>query len=98
MKPFSKWTIEEVEEEFQIVLEQTSERLKTWMEVQSLPSETEEKSIALLGEKLRASVWDWNEEELKIYVTIQAGKQDGRGSLEKHGARHQEWKCHACER
>ncbi|MBF0227439.1 MAG: hypothetical protein HQK76_18495 [Desulfobacterales bacterium] len=66
MKPFSKWTIEEVEDEFEIVLDRQSDMLKKWMTIYSNPSEKDEKALNVLCEKLKDYVWDWNDEELKI--------------------------------
>jgi len=70
MKSFSKWTIEEVEETFHLVLQKHHERLITWMTPQISPSETEEQQLTQLSEKLLDHVWDWNEEELKVYFII----------------------------
>ncbi len=70
MKSFSKWTIEDVEETFHLELHQHHEHLKTWMTSQLIPSEKEESQLTQLREKLLAHVWDWNEEELKVYFII----------------------------
>ncbi len=68
MKSFSKWTIEDVEETFNLVLYQHLEQLEIWMKP-ATPSEEEQKLIPL-REKLLEHVWDWNEEELKVYFII----------------------------
>ena len=36
----------------------------------SAPSDTEKQQLQLLQEKLLDNVWDWNEEELKVYFII----------------------------
>ncbi len=66
MKPFSKWTIEEVEDEFHVVLHKQSDLLEKWMAPRSQPSKEEEKVLSELSETLQDRVWDWNEDELKI--------------------------------
>ena len=66
MKSFSKWTIEEVDDEFQLVSEEQSETLNRWLTVQTPPDDAEGQVLDVLGRKLREHVWDWNEEELKI--------------------------------
>jgi hypothetical protein len=70
MKSFSKWTIEEVEETFHLILQKHHEQLNAWMTPQISPSETEKQQLMQLSEKLLDHVWDWNEEELKVYVII----------------------------
>ncbi len=67
MKSFSKWTIEEVEEEFGIIPHKQSDTLKRWMNVTSQPSREENNILRELSEKLQDRVWDWNKDELKIY-------------------------------
>jgi hypothetical protein len=69
MKSFSKWTIEDVEETFNLVLDKHLEELKVWMKPAMLLSE-EELELKPLCEKLVDHVWDWNEEELKVYFII----------------------------
>ena len=70
MKPFSKWTIEEIEDTFHLVLQKQDEELQRWMEPYPLPSETERRQLQALQEKLLDNVWDWNEEELKVYFIV----------------------------
>jgi len=70
MKSFSKWTIEEVEDTFNLVLQKQHEPLNAWMTPQFSPSKTEEQQLTQLSEKLLDHVWDWNEEELKVYFII----------------------------
>ncbi|WPD24892.1 MAG: hypothetical protein SD837_10065 [Candidatus Electrothrix scaldis] len=67
MKSFSKWTIEEVEETFHIVQQKQYQQLEQWMTPVSAPSNAEKQQLQRLQEKLLDNVWDWNEEELKIY-------------------------------
>ncbi len=66
MKTFSKWTIEEVEERFQIVSVNKSDLLENWLGFTSELSQEEEKLLNVLCKKLQSRVWDWNEEELKV--------------------------------
>ncbi len=65
MKTFSKWTIAEVEDTFNLVMRKQYECLKQWQSVTVKPAAEEEKLLAGLSEKLRDHVWDWNEGELK---------------------------------
>ena len=66
MKHFSKWTIEEAEDEFHIVLQSGNDMLTEWMSSYPQPSDEEKQILDGLCGKLRNRVWDWNEEELKI--------------------------------
>ncbi|MCB1190829.1 MAG: hypothetical protein H7A23_07890 [Leptospiraceae bacterium] len=70
MKPFAKWTIEEVEETFHIELQKNHKLLKDWIEASGILPSQEETELAKLQEKLLDHVWDWNEEELKVYFII----------------------------
>lgn len=70
MKPFSKWTIEEVEEAFQLAPQKHLRGLQAWMTSSASPSPDEQSQLARLQEKLQDRVWDWNEEELKVYFII----------------------------
>ncbi len=70
MKSFSKWKIEEVEEVFHIVQQKQNEQLEQWMTPVPAPSDIEKQQLLLLQEKLLDNVWDWNEEELKVYFII----------------------------
>jgi hypothetical protein len=70
VKSFSKWTIEEVEETFHIVLQKHYEPLKAWMTPLMSLSEAETQQLTQLQEKLLDHVWDWNEEELKVYFIM----------------------------
>jgi hypothetical protein len=67
MKSFSKWTIEEVENRFQIIPTNKSNTLNNWLTETYAPSQEEEKLLDELCEKLQNRVWDWNEEELKVF-------------------------------
>jgi len=66
MKPFSKWTIEEVENRFQIIPVSKSNTLDKWLSETYAHSQEEEKLLDELCEKLKDRVWDWSEEELKV--------------------------------
>jgi len=66
MKPFSKWTIEEVEDTFHVVLQKQSDILKEWLKIRSPPSPEQEKQLDMLREKLLDHAWDWNELELTV--------------------------------
>jgi hypothetical protein len=70
VKSFSKWTIEEVEETFHVVQQRKDDQLELWMTPVSAPSDTEKQQLQLLQEKLLDNVWNWNEEELKVYFII----------------------------
>ncbi len=65
MKSFSKWTIAEVEETFNIVIQKHHECLTQWFADIAVPSPAEENWLTELKEKLQDHVWDWNESELK---------------------------------
>jgi len=67
MKSFSKWSTEEVEEEFQLVFQPESQAFQDWLQVSTEISSEEASFLHQLSRKLRYSVRDWNEEELKIY-------------------------------
>lgn len=67
MKPFSKWTKEEVEEEFHLTSVPQHLLLQQWLSVSSSVSADEERRLRQLSQKLLTHVHDWNEEELKIY-------------------------------
>lgn len=66
MKEFSKWTIEEVEETFQLKEVEQSQWLDAWQQVEISLTPPEEDGLRELGDRLRHHVLDWNEEELKI--------------------------------
>ncbi|MEM7535960.1 MAG: hypothetical protein AAF639_27515 [Chloroflexota bacterium] len=66
MKPFSKWTIIEVEKEFQVKLQRKSNLLDDWISptddcIQELTA-----PLKSLQSRLIEDVYDWNEAELKI--------------------------------
>ena len=65
MKPFSKWTIAEVEETFALNPCKQLEALSQWLNAPPPLRPEEEGVIATLREKLLDHVWDWNESELK---------------------------------
>ena len=66
MKEFSKWTIEEVEEAFQLTQEDYFQLLAEWESHDAPISPDEAAQLRILGDRLRRSVHDWNEEELKL--------------------------------
>ena len=66
MKPFSKWTIVEVEQEFQVKLQQKSDLLDDWINATDDLIEEPTSSLKNLQARLITRVYDWNETELKI--------------------------------
>jgi len=65
MKPFSKWTIAEVEDTFHINIQKHHERLSQWLNATTMLTKAEESQLMELRDKLENHVWDWNEWELK---------------------------------
>ncbi len=65
MKPFSKWTIAEVEDTFNIVIQKHHKRLTQWLNETIKLTPAEESLLEGLRDKLQDHVWDWNESELK---------------------------------
>lgn len=65
MKTFSRWTIAEVEETFNIMLQKHHERLTQWLTEKTKLTSEEERLLDGLHDKLQDQVWDWNEWELK---------------------------------
>ena len=70
LKSFSKWTIEAVEERFRLVQKQQNQHLDQLINAAPSPSETEKQQLKALQKKLLDNIWDWNEEELKVYFII----------------------------
>lgn len=66
MKPFSQWSIVEVEETFQLMLRKQSAPLADWLTIRSQPSPEERILLGALREKLADHVYDWNEYELIV--------------------------------
>ncbi len=66
MKTFSKWTTEEVEEYFHLLLTKNNPRLVDWLAGPADISPTEAQTLTSLRERLLENVYDWNEEELKV--------------------------------
>jgi len=58
MKEFSKWTIEEVEQ---------NEWLTTWQTAEIAVVSEDDTALMQLCQMLQQHVYDWNEEELKMY-------------------------------
>ena len=67
MKPFSKWTKEEIEDEFSLTADRQYGLLQQWLAVSPAFSDAEQQSLRNLSQTLLAHVHDWNEEELKVY-------------------------------
>ena len=67
MKPFSKWTAEEIEEEFHLTSALELPTLRNWLTVSRAMTAAEEETLRHLSEKLQRHVHDWNEEELKVF-------------------------------
>ena len=66
MKPFSKWSVPEIEEEFQLTLDPDFPGLRSWLQGASEATPEEISQLQHLSKKLALRVRDWNEEELKI--------------------------------
>ena len=66
MKPFSKWSVDEVEDRFGVVQIKQSNLLKEWLTVRGQISTEDEKRLKELSESLQDHVHDWNEAELKL--------------------------------
>ena len=71
MKEFSKWTIEEVEETFQLIETEQNEWLNAWQTAEIAITPHEEERLSELCKLLGRHVLDWNEEELKMYFISQ---------------------------
>ncbi len=67
MKPFSKWSVEDIEDEFQLILEPAFQGLQSWLQGAKPVTKEEIESLRQLSQKLALHVRDWNEEELKVY-------------------------------
>ena len=65
MKPFSKWTIAEVEDTFGLVIRKHHKCLTQWLTGTVIPTSDDEKRLDEFRDKLQEQVWDWNEWELK---------------------------------
>ncbi len=66
MKTFGKWTTEEVEEYFHLVMVKNHPFLVDWLNAPQKRSSSDEQTLTTLRERLLENVYDWNEEELKI--------------------------------
>jgi len=64
MKPFSKWSIEDVENEFGLRPTRKSNLLESWLTVESSPSPFEQQWLEMLRGRLGAGSYSWNEQEL----------------------------------
>ena len=67
MKSFSQWTIEEVEEQFELCQLRDSPLLADWMADRSPLSPVIQSQLEHLQQKLLQRVYDWNEQELLVY-------------------------------
>ncbi|MCI5190595.1 MAG: hypothetical protein D3905_12590 [Candidatus Electrothrix sp. AS4_5] len=67
MKPFSKWTKEEIEDEFSLIADRQHGLLQEWLAVSPSFSDAEQQTLCDLSQTLLTHVHDWNEEELKVY-------------------------------
>lgn len=67
MKPFSHWTKEEVEIEFNLHKDSNNKALQSWLTDLPTVSVEEQERLKQLSKKLLNYVHDWNEAELKIY-------------------------------
>jgi hypothetical protein len=67
MKPFSKWTKEEIETEFHLKKDIENQLINEWITIVSTVSGEEKVRLKQLSQKLLNHVHDWNEEELKVY-------------------------------
>ncbi|MDM8529130.1 hypothetical protein QUF58_13100 [Anaerolineales bacterium HSG24] len=67
MKPFSQWTVEEIEQEFGLQADRNYKLLQDWIMVSPSLSDDETIRLRQLSQKLLTYVHDWNEEELKVY-------------------------------
>jgi hypothetical protein len=65
MKPFSKWTIAEVEEQFNLNFCKEHKLLNQWLKNTVEFSSAEKNLLQELRNTLTDHVWDWNEGELK---------------------------------
>ena len=70
MNPFSKWTISEVEDKFQIILHKQHPVLKEWLAVNDIASPDEDNKLNMLKNILLDHVHDWNESELKFKFIV----------------------------
>ncbi len=67
MKSFSQWTVEEIEQEFNLQADRNYSLLQEWVTVSPSLSDNEMSLLGQLSQKLLRHVHDWNEEELKVY-------------------------------
>lgn len=67
MKPFPEWAISEVEEEFQVKLQQKSSLLDNWINPTDDTTQELTADLKKLQTRLIDHVYDWNETELKIW-------------------------------
>ena len=66
MKSFSKWTIAEVEDTFNLIIRKDNEYLTQWLNTTHTQiNQTDVNILNHLRETLVEHVWDWNEAELK---------------------------------
>jgi hypothetical protein len=66
MKPFAQWTVEEVEETFQLTTRLESQPFQQWMTGSATPSPEETHQLTQLQRRLLLHGYDWNEQELIV--------------------------------
>lgn len=66
MKPFAKWTLESLEEEFQLIQKNELAIMQDWLKAELSITPEEQSTLQKLARKLALHVRDWNEEELKM--------------------------------
>ncbi len=64
MRSFKEWTLEELDTTFHVHQARTSPVLESWLAGQAEISDWERQTLDRFREKLRVSVYDWNETEL----------------------------------
>ncbi len=67
MKPFPQWTLEEVEETFNLTACLENPQMQNWLITSSKPTENEAQTLAQLQRKLLRHGYDWNEQESIVY-------------------------------
>lgn len=66
IKTFSQWTIEEVEDTFQLNQLEESHILTSWLRPEKELPQKQEQELDILRHRLLKNVYGWNEEELKM--------------------------------
>jgi len=71
MKSFSKWTILEVDDEFQVEQQKSSQLLQDWLDHEETISQGEVETLLELQSNLIEHVYNWNEYELQFKFIAQ---------------------------